>query len=137
MNDAERQMNMSYRYRYLVAIGLTILLGLSSRRFSASESWVHLYVGDVLWTAMFYWIFRWLFISRPLAFSLVLAIGWSFAIEISQLYHRPWLDSIRRTTLGGLVLGFGFLWSDLLCYSLGALLALLLDRVWLNARLPK
>ena len=31
----------------------------------------------------------------------------------------PWIDSIRHTTLGGLVLGFGFLWSDLACYAAG------------------
>lgn len=49
------------------------------------------------------------------AISLVLA----FLVEISQLYHAPWIDSIRQTTLGGLVLGFGFLWTDLVCYSVG------------------
>lgn len=47
--------------------------------------------------------------------SLVLA----FAVEVSQLYHAPWIDGIRSTTLGGLVLGFGFLWSDLVCYLVG------------------
>ena len=26
-------------------------------------------------------------------------------VEVGQLYHAPWIDSIRRTTLGGLVLG--------------------------------
>jgi hypothetical protein len=40
-------------------------------------------------------------------------------VEISQLYHAPWIDSIRQTALGGLVLGFGFLWTDLVCYSVG------------------
>jgi hypothetical protein len=29
----------------------------------------------------------------------------------------PWIDSIRHTTLGGLVLGYGFLWGDLVCYA--------------------
>ncbi len=42
-------------------------------------------------------------------------------VELSQLYHAPWIDSIRQTTLGGLILGFGFLWSDLACYALGVL----------------
>ena len=34
-------------------------------------------------------------------------------VEESQLYHASWIDSIRGTTLGALVLGHGFLWSDL------------------------
>ena len=46
----------------------------------------------------------------------------SFGIEISQLYHAPWIDSLRATRLGGLVLGFSFVWSDLLCYSAGVLI---------------
>src|ERR1017187_341105 len=39
----------------------------------------------------------------------ILAMSFSVAVEISQLYHAPWIDSIRHTNLGGLVLGFGFL----------------------------
>jgi hypothetical protein len=49
----------------------------------------------------------------------IAALLFSFAIELGQLYRAPWIDEIRRTTLGGLVLGFGFLWSDLLCYMAG------------------
>ena len=48
-----------------------------------------------------------------------LAMAFSVVIELSQLYHAPWIDSIRHTTLGGLILGFGFLWSDLACYAVG------------------
>jgi hypothetical protein len=47
------------------------------------------------------------------------AMTFSILIEVSQLYHAPWLDSIRHTILGGLILGFGFLWSDLACYAVG------------------
>ena len=57
-------------------------------------------------------------------------IMFSFAIEISQLYHAPWIDCIRNTTLGGLVLGFGFLWSDLLCYSAGTSIGFLLETLF-------
>ena len=49
----------------------------------------------------------------------MLAAGFSLMIELSQLYHAPWIDAIRRTRLGGLVLGYGFLWSDLACYAVG------------------
>ena len=42
-----------------------------------------------------------------------------FVIELSQLYHAPWIDGLRHTRLGGLILGYGFLWSDLICYAVG------------------
>ena len=31
------------------------------------------------------------------------------------------------TTLGGLVLGFGFLWTDLVCYSAGVMFAVIVE----------
>ncbi len=55
----------------------------------------------------------------------LLAMSLSIAVELSQLYHAPWIDSIRQTTLGGLILGYGFLWSDLACYALGVALGVL------------
>ena len=57
----------------------------------------------------------------------MLALAFSVAVELSQLYHAPWIDSIRHTTIGGLILGFGFLWSDLACYALGVVLGVLVD----------
>ena len=59
--------------------------------------------------------------------GLCVGIGLSYLIEISQLYHAPWIDAIRATALGGLVLGFGFLWSDILCYTVGVLLGIIVD----------
>ena len=55
------------------------------------------------------------------------ALVFSYLIEISQLYHALWIDAIRATTLGGLVLGFVFLWSDILCYTVGVLLGIIVD----------
>jgi hypothetical protein len=43
------------------------------------------------------------------------------------LYHAPWIDSIRGTTLGGLILGYGYLWSDLACYAVGVGLGALME----------
>jgi len=54
-------------------------------------------------------------------------VGFRFFVEISQLYHTPWIDSIRQTTLGGLVLGFGFLWTDLIWYSVGIAIGAVTD----------
>ena len=126
------KIKMPNRIRYIIAISITILLGLASRKFSATDSWVHLYFGDILWTTLFYFIFRFLFILKTLNLSLVLAIIWSYAIEFSQLYHPPWLDAVRNTTLGGLLLGFGFLWSDLVCYVIGAILGYFIDKFWIS-----
>ena len=69
-------------------------------------------------------------ILAPRARTLALAgaaLTLSVAVEVSQLYHAPWLDAARDTRLGALALGRGFLWSDLLCYGAGVAGAALLD----------
>jgi hypothetical protein len=58
-----------------------------------------------------------------------MALGLSLLVELSQLYHAPWIDSVRQTTIGGLILGFGFLWSDLACYASGVGLGVALETI--------
>ena len=53
----------------------------------------------------------------------------SFLIELSQLWHPPFLEALRATTVGGLVLGYGFLWSDLICYTVGAFVCALAETI--------
>jgi len=55
-----------------------------------------------------------------------------FLIELSQLSQAAWLTSLRSYRLGGLILGFGFLWSDLVCYVIGAALGLAVERLILR-----
>jgi hypothetical protein len=108
------------RLLYAVFTIVVIILGLSSRKFAfALPDLLNEYLGDALWALMIFVGFGFLFPkieTRKLAFiSLIFCYG----IEISQLYHAEWIDSIRATTLGGLVLGYGFLWSDLVAYTIG------------------
>jgi hypothetical protein len=49
----------------------------------------------------------------------VAALALSYAVEVSQLYQAGWINAVRDTRVGSLVLGHGFLWSDLLCYTAG------------------
>ena len=51
--------------------------------------------------------------------TVVAALITSFAIEFSQMLTPDWLVKIRSTFLGHMLLGQGFLWSDLLAYTIG------------------
>ncbi len=58
------------------------------------------------------------------------ALLFCFLVELSQLYHASWIDALRNNRIGGLILGFGFLWSDLLCYAAGILLGTIIEIVF-------
>ncbi|SIN99844.1 Protein of unknown function [Singulisphaera sp. GP187] len=125
------------RSRLFLAAILVVGLGLGSRRFAEFlPQPIRLYAGDILWALLVYLglIFVRPSLSRSMAGTL--ALSFALLIEISQLYHAPWIDSLRANPLGGLVLGFGFLWSDLVCYGVGVSLGLLLDKA-LRRHLPK
>lgn len=121
------------RLAYALATATTVVLGLASRRF-ASElpapvgNFVAAYVGDSLWAAMVFLGASTGFPHVAMRSRVAISLAYCFATELSQLYHAPWIDGLRATRLGGLVLGFGFLWSDLVAYIVGVLGAAVLAR---------
>ncbi|RTQ51571.1 DUF2809 domain-containing protein [Hymenobacter gummosus] len=118
------------RRRYAALALLTGLLGLASRRFQRGlPAWVGLYAGDVLWALLVFWLVSLLGPRRALGWRAGAAASIALAVELSQLWQAPWLQALRATTLGALVLGRGFLWSDLLCYAGGVGLGVGLERL--------
>ncbi|SDE78090.1 Protein of unknown function [Mucilaginibacter pineti] len=113
------------RFTYLIFIVITIITGLLSRYFKA----VPLFIGDILWATMVYFIARFLRVKKPMKFALTAGLLFCFAIEFSQLYKAPWINELRHTLFGRLVLGEGFLWSDLLCYVVGIGIGILVDKL--------
>jgi hypothetical protein len=111
-----------------------LLLGLASRRFLGDYSFIKLYAGDALWALMVYFGFAFIFHRWSVPFVAAAALGFSVGIELSQLYHAPWIDSLRATRLGGLILGFSFVWSDLLCYVVGVGLGILIETYFIPVR---
>ncbi|MGA0558399.1 DUF2809 domain-containing protein [Larkinella sp. VNQ87] len=111
--------------------GLTLavlLTGFVSRRFFGDYFFIRLYVGDALWALMVFLGIGFLFRQWSTRAVAAAALGFSVAIELSQLYQAPWMTNLRATALGGLILGFTFVWSDLLCYCVGVGVGVLLDR---------
>ncbi|MNR32533.1 hypothetical protein D3C85_1501270 [compost metagenome] len=68
--------------------------------------------------------------------ALVLSVGMCFVVECSQLYQAEWIINIRNTVFGGLILGQGFLYADLVRYLVGAIAAYALDRLLMEREQP-
>jgi hypothetical protein len=85
-------------------------------------------VGDLLYAVMIVWCIGALAPRTSFWFRGLVALVFCFAIELSQLYHGPGIDSLRATLLGHLVLGSSFDWRDLGVYTAGTLAAILTER---------
>lgn len=117
------------RLYYACVTLIVILLGLSSRVLADHlPVFVSRHFGDALWASMVYFIFRVLLVSQKLRVTFVWSLLFSFGIEFSQLYQAEWINNIRHTVLGGLILGKGFLWIDLVRYASGIMLSYLMDK---------
>ncbi|MDB5351764.1 MAG: hypothetical protein JWN86_3011 [Planctomycetota bacterium] len=137
MTAVNRRRNRNH-VQWLGLIALTVALGLGSRRFGPYlPSVVADYAGDILW-ALAAFLGIGLILPRASTWKVAfLAMAFSVMIEVGQLYHAPWIDSIRRTTLGGLILGFYFVWSDLACYAAGVGLGIGIERAAPHGRSAK
>lgn len=117
------------RLKLFFLLLLVVAAGLFSRSDYASvlPQFLQTYAGDTLWSLALY-IFLAFVSPRAGAKELLLvALLISFGVEFSQKYQADWINSLRNTTPGGLILGFGFKWSDLLCYTAGILFGFVID----------
>ncbi|WP_269922974.1 DUF2809 domain-containing protein [Psychrobacillus psychrodurans] len=91
------------------------------------------HAGDTLWAIMVYFLFRIIFVHKSLHLAIYLSFVFCFCIEFSQLYQTDWINTIRGSLLGALILGKGFLAEDLIRYSIGIVLAYLQDK-WISTK---
>ncbi|WP_248926223.1 DUF2809 domain-containing protein [Paenibacillus hamazuiensis] len=129
---------MKARAKYILAVIVTIVLGLGSRtNTSLLPDFVAKHFGDALWAAMIYFGIRVWLIRTPLPIAFALCLGFCYVIELSQLYQADWIVHIRNTLIGGLILGKGFLYADLIRYTVGAAAAFALDYTLIATKRPK
>lgn len=86
-------------------------------------------IGDGVWAAMIVWCVAIVAPGAPAPIRGLVALAICFAVEVSQLYHSPALDALRRTTIGQLTLGSAFDPRDLVAYAIGVLTAVMFDRM--------
>jgi Protein of unknown function (DUF2809) len=107
-----------HRLLYFLFVFAAICMGLLSRAFShLMPNWVNLFLGDAIWAFMIYMLLAFILHKRNSKRIASYSLLFCYILEISQLYHAQWIDAIRNTTLGALVLGF--LSTDLLAYAIG------------------
>jgi hypothetical protein len=125
---------MARRRLYLIAaIFVTVALGLASRKYRwLFPSALGKYPGDVFWAQTAYWSLCLVFPSASIARVASYALAVSCADELSQLYQALWINRIRATTMGHLILGSAFSWLDMLAYTVGVGLCVAIEVILLR-----
>jgi len=118
---------------YFCVVIFTIGCGLIARaQQDWFPGWVNLWLGDALYAFMMYYIVAIFLTDKSFKLRLITALVICYCIELSQLLQADWINTIRHTMPGRLILGQGFLWSDLFAYTAGVAAAFYLDNLWLS-----
>ena len=99
------------RSRALYALLVLAVIGcglLWRSGFIPLPQWMSNNGGDALWALMVFVGFGFLFPRASTLTLAVLALTFSWGVEFSLIYHAPWIDALRATIPGRLVLGNTF-----------------------------
>jgi hypothetical protein len=123
------------RWLYAALVIFLIAVGLPNRLMAdRMPPFMVTYGGDALWALMLYFAFGLIFARVASWRVLVILLIGCYAVEVSQLYQADWINAVRhfkiaRFPLGGIILGYGFLWSDIAMYTLGIGTGYLIERL--------
>ena len=121
---------------YIPIILLLIVIGLPTRIVpDIFPHWFTTYAGDFIWAMMIFFLYRLLFKWGTFK-TFLIALATTYLIEITQLFHPAWLEYLRSFKLVGLVIGYSFLWSDIVAYTAGISMGAIVDKM-LGSRLSE
>lgn len=92
------------------------------------------YGGDALWALLVFLGLGCCFPKSPTWRLACAALGFAWSVEFSQLYHAAWIDAVRATRIGALVLGSTFNLPDLPAYLLGVMCGACAENIGFRAR---
>ncbi len=114
---------MKRKLLYTILFVFCVWLALATR---SHKVWfpnlVVVYGGDIIWAGMFVFFVRIFFPDTPLWKISVVIYILGVLDEFSQLNQGLFMQYLRSFTIGRLMLGVGFLWSDIVCYGIGTLI---------------
>lgn len=116
-------------YGQICALVTVIALGLNSRESDLFPACFGKYPGDALWALMVFFLWGIVLPTTSTLRIAAFALATSYADEFSQLYQAQWINSLRGTPLGHLILGSAFHAMDLVAYLAGVFIGMIYE--WL------
>jgi hypothetical protein len=118
----QRDRVFKYRIALLISILIIVPLGYMVRFYGTAPEWLNDSFGSIAYEIFWILLVAFLF---PQASPVWTAVGVCLAtcvLEFLQLWQPPFLQAMRATLLGRLVLGNTFTWSDFPSYFIGSFL---------------
>lgn len=111
-----------YRRNLLISIAMLVPLGLVAKFYRGpGQAWLNDAFGGIPYEMFWMFLMAWFWpATKPVAIALTVFIA-TCLLEFLQLWQPDWLQAIRATLPGRLVLGNTFTWGDFPYYVMGCL----------------
>lgn len=93
----------------------------------AHDKVIRPYGGDFLVVILIYCFVKSFFESSVFITAMSVLL-FAYTVELTQYFHLINLLSLQHSTIARMVLGTSFSWTDLLCYTFGILLILIVEK---------
>lgn len=119
---SSKTQSQRFQYRIALIVGMIIILPLGYwvRFHSPAPEWLNDLLGSLAYQIFLMMLVALFLPKASLAWVAIWVCLFSCAIEFLQLWQPPWLQAIRATLPGRLILGNTFSWSDFPPYFLGS-----------------
>jgi hypothetical protein len=111
---------LNCRMAAMISLALITPIGFAVKFYSGPAApWVNNSLGGLFYE-LFWCLVLFVFLPRlaPLKIA-ALVFGGTCMLELLQLWHPPFLETIRATFIGATLLGTTFAWSDFIYYLIG------------------
>lgn len=132
MNSSNRKYLPWLRYRLAMLVSIVVIVPLGYVvRFSSElgSPWLHDALGSIAYEVFWILLFVFFMPRKPILWIAVGVCFFTCVVEFLQLWQPPFLQMLRSTLPGRLVLGNSFTWLDFPAYFIGSFLG------WLWVRL--
>jgi hypothetical protein len=115
--------NKKYFFIALLVFIIEVLIALFIH-----DNFIRPYIGDVLVVILIYCFLK-AFIKLPILTAAIFVLIFAFAIEILQYFNYVEKLGLGGSELARTVLGTAFSWTDLIAYTAGIIIVLLVELI--------
>lgn len=121
--------NKSYFLLAMLLLLIEVLIG-----FYMHDAVIRPYGGDFLVVILLYCLVK-NFVNTPVVLTACSVLIFAYSIEISQYFHLVRLLGLQHSKVANLLLGNFFSLTDLLAYTLGILLVIVVEKIRINLKI--
>lgn len=123
---------------YVILVLVSLILGVLTTKLTTPFTKIPIianYATQGLWAAVIYWTFCLIMVNHRAGRVVLFALLFCYLMEVSQLYHAPWIDTMRTSELGGFFLGNKFSWDDIICGTVSIYICFSFEKILYSSKI--